>query len=135
MTKSIAGAKVALKLDGVKVAFLSGVSMNVENTLIPINVLDLLEVAEYAEVGHVCGFSCNYIKIDENAAAVIGLEPSNLNDILSQGEKTMEIYDRVGDKKIFTISGVKWAGGNGSIDARGVFQGTWNFQGRVAKGL
>lgn len=135
MSKVLSGSKAALKLDGVKVAWVGSININHENTLMDIDVLDQLEVAEHAEVGHKVSFSCNLFKIDENAAKVLGLDPDNLDDILSQSEMTMEVYDRIGDKVAYDMSGVKWEGGTGSIDARGVWQGTWNFRGRRGKGL
>jgi len=47
----------------------------------------------------------------------------------------MEIYNRIGDKVEYEMSGVKFSGGSGTLDARGVWQGTWNFQGIRGKGL
>jgi len=91
MSKVFTGAKGALKLNGVKVAFVGSVTINEENTLTAIDVMDQLEVAEHAETGHVVGFSCNLF--------------------------------------------VKWEGGSGSVDARGVWQGSWNFKGRIGRGL
>jgi len=135
MSQTISGARASLKLNGVKVAFVGSLNINHENTLTPIDVIDQLEVAEHAETGHVVSFSCNLFKVDANAAKALSLDPDNLDDILSQGELTMEVYDRVSDVVRYVMSGVKWAGGTGSIDARGVWQGTWNFQGRRGQGL
>lgn len=135
MSKVFTGSKASLKLNGVKVAFVGSVNVNQENTLTDIDVLDQLEVAEHAETGHKVSFTCNLFKIDENSAATFGLDPANLDDILSQGELTMEIYDRIGDAVRYEMSGVKWEGGTGSVDARGVWQGTWNFKGRIGRGL
>lgn len=135
MSQVLTGSKASLKLDGQKVAFIGSLNITHENTLTDIDVLDQLEVAEHAETGHKVSFTCNLFKVDANAASALGLDPDNLDDILSQGEKTMEVYNRVGDKVEYTMSGVKWEGGTGSIDARGVWNGTWNFKGRRGKGL
>ncbi len=135
MSKVLTGSKASLKLNGQKVVFVGSVNINHENTLTDIDVLDQLEVAEQAETGHKVSFSCNLFKVDENAASALGLDPANLDDILSQAEMTMEVYNRVGDKVEYTMSGVKWEGGSGSVDARGVWQGTWNFKGRRGRGL
>lgn len=135
MAKTLSGSRASLKLDGVKVAFVGSVNITQENTLTPIDVLDQLQVAEHAETAHIVNFTCNLFKVDENAASALGLDPANLDDILSQGELTMEIYDRIGDKAVYTMSGVKFSGGSGSIDARGVWSGTWNFVGRRGQGL
>jgi len=135
MSQTLSGSRASLKLNGVKVAFVGSLNVNHENTLTPIDVLDQLEVAEHAETGHVVGFSCNLFKVDANAAKALGLDPDNLDDILVQPEMTMEVYDRVGDVVAYSMSGIKWSGGTGAIDARGVWQGTWNFVGRRGQGL
>ena len=59
MSKALSGSKAALKLNGVKVAFVGSVTINEENTLIDIDVMDQLEVGEHAETGHKESFTCN----------------------------------------------------------------------------
>lgn len=135
MAQVLSGSKASLKLNGVKVAFVGSVSVTQENTLTPVDVLDQLEVAEHAETGHVVSFTCNLFRVDTNAAEALGLDSRNLDDLLSQPELTMEIFDRIGESVIYEMSGVKWQGGSGSVDARGVWQGTWNFVGRRGIGL
>lgn len=135
MSKVFTGSKAALKLNGIKVAFVGSVTINEENTLTDIDVLDQLEVAEHAETAHKVSFTCNLFKIDGNSAQQLGLSPNNLSDILTQGELTFEMYNSVDDRVEYTMSGVKWEGGSGSVDARGVWQGTWNFKGRIGRGL
>lgn len=135
MSKVFSGSKAALKLNGIKVAFVGSVNINEENTLTDIDVIDQLEVAEHAETGHKVSFTCNLFKIDGNSAEQLGLSPSDLRAILSQPELTMELYNSVDDRIEYTMSGVKWEGGSGSVDARGVWQGTWNFKGRIGRGL
>jgi hypothetical protein len=135
MSKVLTGSKGALKIDGTKIAFVGGVNVNEENTLTDIDVLDQLEVAEQAETGHKVSFSCTVFKVDGNSTADLGLSPANLSDILSQRELTMEIYNSVEDRVEYTMSGVKWEGGTGSMDARGVWQGNWNFKGRIGRGM
>lgn len=135
MSKVLSGSKAALKLNGIKVAFVGSVNITEENTLTDVDVLDQLEVAEHAETAHKVSFTCNLFKIDGNSAAQLGLSPSSLRDVLSQGELTMEVYNSIDDRIEYTISGVKWEGGSGSVDARGIWQGTWNFKGRIGRGL
>lgn len=135
MSRVVSGSKVAVKLQGVKIAFASGINITHENTLTDIDVLDQLETAEFAETGHKASFSVNFFKIDENAAANFGLDPANLDDLLSQPELTMEVYNRIEDKVEYSMTGVKFEGGNGSVDARGVWSGSWNFKGRRGRGI
>ena len=135
MSKVLSGSKASLKLNGVKVAFVGSISVTEDNTLTDIDVLDQLEVAEHAETAHKVSFTCNLFKIDGNSASQLGIRPDNIRDILTQPELTMELYNSVEDRVEYTISGVKFEGGSGSVDARGVWQGTWNFKGRVGSGL
>lgn len=134
MTKVLTGSKAALKLNGTKIAFIGSVTINEQNTLTPVDVLDQLEVAEHAETAHIVSFTCNYFKIAENTVSALGIRPDELSDILTQPELTMDLYNTVEDRVEYSISGVKWEGGSGSLDARGVWQGSWNFQGRRGGG-
>lgn len=135
MSKVLTGSKAALKINGVKVGYVGGVNIDEQNELTDIDVLDQLEVAEHAETAHKVSFSCNMFKIDGNSSTQLGISPSDIKAILTQPELTMELYNTVEDRVEYTISGVKWAGGSGSVDARGVWQGNWNFKGRIGRGM
>ncbi len=135
MSKVFTGSKAALKLNGIKVAFVGSVTINEDDTLTDIDVLDQLEVAEHAETAHKVSFTCNLFKIDGNSVSQLGIRPDNIKDILTQPELTMELFNSVEDNIAYTISGVKFEGGSGTVDARGVWQGTWNFKGRIGSGL
>lgn len=135
MSKVLTGSKAALKINGVKIGFVGSVTINEENTLTDIDVLDQLEVAELAETAHKVSFSCNLFKIDGNSISQLGIQPDNIRDILTQPELTMELYNSIEDRVEYTISGVKWEGGSGTLDARGVWQGSWNFKGRIGRGM
>jgi hypothetical protein len=135
MSKVLTGSKAALKLNGVKIGFVGSVQINEENTLTDIDVIDQLEVAELAETGHKISFTCNLFKIDGNSISQLGIQPDNIREIMTQPELTMELYNSIEDRVEYTISGVKWEGGSGSLDARGVWQGTWNFKGRIGRGM
>ena len=135
MSKVLTGSKASVKINGIKVAYVGGVQINEENTLTDVDVLDQLEVAEHAETGHKVSFSCNLFKIDGNATTQLGISPENIRDIMTQPELTMEVYNSIDDRVEYTISGVKWEGGSGNVDARGIWQGTWNFKGRIGRGF
>lgn len=131
MSQTFSGPRASLKLNGTKVAFVGSIQVTQENTLTEVDVIDQLETAELAETGHKVSFTCNLFKVDQNSAQILGFDFANLTDLLTQPELTMEIYDRVEDKVQYSIAGVKWEGGSGSVDARGLWQGTWNFKGRI----
>lgn len=131
----IAYSRGALKINGVKVAYIQNVNINHENSLLPVEQLDSPLVAEHVPLSHKVNFDCSLIKIDANAAELFGLDPDNIDDILTQPELTCELYDRLSDKVRYLITGVKFAGGNISLAVGGVLQGNWSFQGRRGKGI
>lgn len=135
MSQVFTGSKGCVKVNGVKVAFLGGIEIDEENSLTEIEVMDQLESAELAETGHKVSASCTMYKIDGNATFQLGIAPKNLKDILTQGELTVEVYNTVDDRVEYTMTGVKWGGGSGSVDARGVWQGRWNLKGRIGRGM
>ena len=135
MSKVFTGSKGSLKINGVKVGFVGNINVTQEDTLTPINVLDQLQVAENAETAHIVSFSCNVFKIDGNSLADLGIHSTSLDDVLVQPELTMEVYNREADRVEYTMSGVKFEGGSGTLDARGVWNGTWNFRGVQGSGL
>lgn len=130
MSQVLTGSKISFKVNGQKVAFASAVNITEDNPVADIDVLDQVEVAELAETGHKVSFSVNLFKIDGNSAEQLGLRPTNIEDILTQPELTCEVYNRIGNEVAYEMVGVKWIGGTGSCDARGVWQGTWNFRAR-----
>lgn len=128
MSQTFSGSRGALLINGTKVAFIGGITINQENTLTPIDVLDQLQVAEHAETGHKVSFTATYFKVDANSAISLGLDFQNINDILSQPESTMEVFDSVENIVQYSMSGVKFEGGSGTLEARDVWRGTWNFR-------
>lgn len=130
MSNAFSGAKGEVKINGTTVAFLSGVSVDISNTLTDINVIGQLEAAELAETGHTASATVNVYKVNGNAVRdVFGTDVGDLQAILRQGEATLEIYNNVDDKLEVVINRVKWESGNGSLDARGVWTGSWNLRG------
>lgn len=135
MSRVLTGSKAAVKINGVKIAYVGGVQISEQNELTDIDVLDQLEVAELAETSHKVSFTCTIFKIDGNSTTQLGIAPNNIRDILTQPELSFELYNSVDDRVEYTISGVKWAGGDGSVDARGVWSGSWSFKGRIGRGM
>ncbi len=135
MSKALSGSKACLKFNGIKVAFISGLNFNHENTLQRVSVIDQLEDAEIAVVGHQCSFSVDFFRIDANAAAALGLDPDNLDDLLSMPGLTAEIYNRIDDRVEWTVNGVKFGGGSGSLTAKNLYSGSWNFEGIRSRGV
>jgi len=135
MSKTISGSRVAFKINGQKVAFASQISITEDDTLTDVDVLDQIDVAELAETAHKVNFSINYFKVDENAVEALGLRSANPDDLLRNSEFTCEVYDRITDQVVYTMTGCKFAGGNFTVAARDLLQGTLNFRARRGRGL
>lgn len=128
MSQVFTGSKGSLKINGQKVAFIGGINITQENTLTAIDVLDQLQVAEHAETAHIVSFTATLFKVDANSAISLGLDFQNISDILTQPESAMEVYDSIEDIVQYGMSGVKFEGGSGSLNARGVWEGNWSFK-------
>lgn len=135
MSIAFTGAKAVLKMDSVPIAFLGNISISEEYRLEEIPQLDDLPVAEMAENGHRVSATVGLFKINGQAAADLELDFADPRDWLLQPEYTLELFDDTTGLVVYTMSGAKFAGGSGSADARGVWQGVWQFRGRIGVGL
>lgn len=133
MSKALTGSKASLKINGVKVAYIGGINVQIDDQLTPIDVIDQIETAEFAETGHSATISATLFKVDSNSLIELGIRTTNIKDILTQPELTIEIYNAAEDKVEASISGVKLESSSGSVDARGVWQGSWSFRGRIGQ--
>lgn len=129
MSRVMTGAKAIFRLGGNQVAFASSVSFNENIQLEEVNVLDQLEVAEFAEVGYRVDMSCQNFRVANQSVKQLGIM-SKLGDILTQGELTAEIIDRASGAVILLMEGVKLESRQTSVDARGLMSETWTFRGR-----
>lgn len=129
VTQSKSGSRLAINIAGFgPVAFSSSFSINIDNTLQDIDVLDQLDVAEFAETAHKVSGSINRFKIDDDAANQLNIDPSNLDSLFSRGDLSIDIIDRISGNAVSSLIGVKFSGGSGSVDARGVWTGAWQFK-------
>jgi hypothetical protein len=137
MSTVFTGAKAIIRLDNFPLAAVSSITITHENRLEEIPQLDDLLVAEYAENGHRCSFVINSFKVNGNTAADLGLDPLNIKDLLLVPELIVEVLDGTNPNAppVYTMSGVKFRGGSGSLDARGVWLGSWNFVARRGRGI
>lgn len=122
------GAKAVFRLNGVQVAYASSVTFNENIQLEEVNVLDKIEVVEYAEVGYRVDLSCQSFRVANESVKQLGIM-SRLGDILTQGVLTAEVIDRVSGAVILLMEGVKLESRQTSVDARGLMTESWNFKG------
>lgn len=138
MAQILTGAKALVRINGQVIAFAGGINVNQENTLADVDVLGKLEVGDLAETGHRVTFSVNYFKVVNPAVAQnaqqVGIEAAILSDMRNQTYFQIEIIDDA-ENVIYNLSDCKFEGGSGQVDARGLWQGVWNFRARKGAGL
>lgn len=140
MARIFTGAKAKLKINGEVFAFASGVSVNEDNTLQRIDVLGEIASADLAETGHAPSCTIQSFKvvnpeIVQTATKMgIGATDDVIQNLRDRAYFDVEIMDDQ-NRSVYKITDAKWAGGSGQVDARGVWTGSWNIEGREGRGL
>lgn len=148
------GARGRVRINGKVVGFVGGVNVTIENTLTDVDVMGQIEVADLAETAHKCNFSVNYFKAlkDQstagaaakgefipNTAAAVGIDSSSqANGVSPMRDQTyfdVVLEDDQTNQPIMILEKCKFEGGSGQADARGLWQGTWNFRALRGYGL
>lgn len=132
MANTMTGARAIFRLGGAQVAYASNVSYNENIQYENVNVLDDLATKEHAEVGYMVDMSCTSFRVPQASAKQLGIM-SRFDNILTQGELTAEVVDRVSGAVMLLMVGVKLQGRSTTVDARGVMTETWSFVGRKAQ--
>jgi len=121
------GARARFSLNGVKVGYARNVNISEENGYEPIEVLDNIEVEEFAPVSYRVTFTASMFRIVGETIKSNGWFPSNgknttehLANILTQGDLKATIEDSKTKKIIATVEQVKIASHNWTVDARSV---------------
>ena len=128
MSTVMTGAKAIFRLAGNQIAYASNVTFNENIQLEEVNVLDKLEVMEYAEVGYRVDLSCQTFRVAGSSVKQLGLM-QKLGAILTQGDLTAEVVDSVTNTTILHMEGVKLESRQTTVDARGLMTETWSFKG------
>ncbi len=128
MSVTSTGARVVFRINATKVAFANAVNYTVAHAHQPVDVLDQLEPAEYAETGYTVNFTATLFRVSNQSAISLGLRPK-LQDILTQPELTAELIDRITGSTLFLIERVKCTQEDFNVDARALAQTTLSFVG------
>ena len=156
MARVFTGAKAVIFIDEKPIAFAGGVNVNQEDTLTDVEVLGQISSADLAETGHKVSCSVNMFKsytetstpdspasgsAIANTANSFGAMLSGIDDdgdlaiARNRTEFSISIVDETTGSIIYRMEGCKCEGGSGQVDARGLWQGTWNFKARRGFGL
>lgn len=128
MSVTTTGARIVFRINGAKVAFANALNYTVAHAHQPVDVLDQLEPAEYAETGYTVNFTATLFRVSNQSAISLGLRPK-LQDILTQPELTAELIDRVSGATIMLVERVKCTQEDMNVDARSLAQTTLSFVG------
>jgi len=123
------GAKAIFRIGGTQIAYASNVSYNENIQLEPVNVLDEISVKEHAEVGYTVDMQCQTFRVQNASVKSLGIMPK-FAAILTNGEVTAEIIDRVTNTVLLLMEGVKLQARQTTVDARGLMTETWQFVGK-----
>jgi hypothetical protein len=129
-SQTVQGARACLKIttpDGEKtVAWATGVSYNENCEHIPIYVLDNLAAKEYAPVGYSASMSVQAFRIPGMSPKSQGFQ-QKLQNILTEPELKIVVYDRNLDTPLLVAERVKFIGRSGGVSARGEWTESWEF--------
>jgi len=128
MSQSTTGARIVFRINGTKVAYANALNYTVAHAHQPVDVLDQLEPAEYAETGYTVNFTATMFRVSFQDAISIGLRPK-LQNILVQPELTAEMIDRVTGATLALVERIKCTQEDMNIDARSLGQLTLSFVG------
>ena len=131
-TQTISGARAVFRIGDKKVAFATNVSYTINHEHAPVNVLDKLEVEEYAEIAYYVSVSASGFRMPGKSPIGEGWMPK-LSDILNQGTFTITIVPKtssgVTTEPILTVLECKCTQRSGSVGARDLATETYDFVG------
>ena len=118
----ISGARTRLLLEGVPVAYATNCTIGEEYQMDPVEVLDLLEVAEHVPVAYRVTFTAQMVRMvtkpikNRDGVAIF----PKLRDVLTAGELTGALEDSVTGTVLSNIERVKASRYTNNIGARGI---------------
>lgn len=130
----LTGARARFSLNGVKVGYARNVTLGEEIQYDPAEVLDNIEVEEFAPVAYRVTFNAGQFRIVGETVKSLGWFPpvganteEHLENILTQGDLTATLEDNKTNRVIATVEQVKVSGHNYTVDARGIVGEDVNF--------
>lgn len=131
ITQTSTGARVKFFVNDAPVAFANAVTYTVTHVHQPVDVLDQLAPAEYAETGYTVSFTATLFRVPGRPTT--GALRPKFENILRQPELKAQLIDQITGEVIFTIERVKCTQEDFNIDARNLGQQTLSFVGIVQR--
>ena len=126
-SKSLSGAKIFFKINGMIVAWAKGLQYGQNIETIDIEVIDNIEQMEFSENAIKNTFSCTMFRIFKQSVTNLGIMPKIAN-ILSQPDLIVTVHNKVTSELMMIFEGVKLISVSGSLDARSVWQENLQFK-------
>lgn len=123
---TFSGARSVFLINSTPVAYAAGVSGEEMIDYEPIDVLSLLEVAEFVPVAYRTSLSAQMFRVVGESLKKNGYMPL-LQDILTAGDLEAAVQDVVSGNTVALFQGVKVSGQSFDITARGVVQTSVSF--------
>jgi hypothetical protein len=131
-SKIITGARSIFKLNGKKVAFATGVTVNQTINFEPFRPLDSVFVVENVEVSYDCSLAADEVTVIGQSPTQQGLWPAmNQLAILTESEMTAEIYDALSGQLVLNVVGVKCNTNNRQFRANQIVANDLTFVARI----
>jgi len=123
----LTGARARFLLNGQKVGYARNVNLTEEIRYDPVEVLDNIEIEEYAPISYSVRLRASQFRIVGETLKSLGYFPSiganseeHLSNILTTGVLTATIEDSKSGKIIATVEQVQISSHNWTIDSRGI---------------
>ena len=118
--KIFSGPRARFKISGKTIGYAGGVSGEEQINYEPVDVLDLLEVAEHVPVSYTCTLNAQIFRIIGNSLKAQGIFPTP-DKIINSEAMTASIEDaEVTGKIVAMFTGVRTAGHTFDVTARGL---------------
>ncbi len=118
MAEILSGARGVFKINGVKVAFCTGATVNSGIDWEPVRTLDLLEIAEFVATGYNASLTVDTVRVVGASPTQQGFFPAiDLLSILNTPELVCELLDAKTGQLVVVVEGVKPASNNFTINA------------------
>lgn len=131
------GAAVLFEIQSNVVGYASGLNITEDDMVVDVDVLGEIYTVEFPYVGHKVNFSVNVFKIDSQTVESLGLRPAgataSINNLLNQGPFNCQVMDTAGNT-LYTFTNAVFIGGTGTVEARDVWRGVWNFKAEIGGG-
>ncbi len=118
-SQTFSGARAIFFIDQTPVGFAGGVSGGETIEYEPVDVLNLLEVREFVPVAYKATLNAQIFRVVGSSLKKQGIMPKEA-DIITSGDLSASIKDSVTKQTLMLFQGVRCAGYNLDVTARGI---------------